>query len=60
MKITLKESDIKTLVNTKKGWSYRIKTPLGDRIGSEIDTIEDAITHAEKHLEQYIKEMLRK
>ena len=60
MRIELKERDLKTLKETKKGWSYEIKTKNGKVIGSEIATKKEAIEHAEKNLLLILKSLLKK
>ena len=60
MKITLRESDLKTLVETKKGWEYSITTKNGRVRGSEITTKAAALRHAEDNLLVILKSLLKK
>lgn len=60
MKITLKESDLKTLKEENGLWSYSIRTKNGRVVGSEIASKEEAIKHAEENLLTILKSLLKK
>ena len=60
MKITLKESDLKTLKEVNGLWSYSINTKNGKVVGSEISNKEEALKHAENNILIILKSILKK
>ena len=60
MKITLKQSDLKTLKEEDGLWSYSIQTKNGKVIGSEIASKEEALSHAEDNILIILKSILKK